>query len=1017
MSTKPMALPSDHAARDRFVRETNRNFSVIAPAGVGKTKAIVDRVIHIATADPAIARDILPRLVVVTYTNKAADEMQQRARHAIVAGGVDLSVLAPFNRAFFGTIHSFSLHLLQTHGYHLGLPGALRVASATELEALWMDFIRQLDTVAPGVPEAIRADCFRFRPMEKVFELARRARPGMVPPRDPGPCPRPDLGSVLAHVESNKRSADAVSRSQAAARVFQEAANRGEAYVRIPDCETTARVFSGLWERAFAPLREWLNHASWHIAADIASAFRQHRIAQGWLTFDDQVELAFRLVRHADAGRAIRAEGYRVILDEAQDTDPAQFRLLLEVARPPEAEGVWLESGGAPPRAGHFSMVGDPQQSIYGDRADLAVYSGVRSDLLSANAAEELVFDVTFRCDQQVIDTVNACGPSLLDGLDGQTAFVPLTPRPNVGPGQVVRLRLDPPPSGSSLDTRARERHQAVQLAQWIKAQGLERLRARDWSEVAILCPRKRWLAPIRAALQQAGLASQVQSERDVHGDRPAFAWFAALVAVMADPRNGYELAGVLREIFGVSDQALADFTLGDGARLRIDAAPEGGGPVGAALRLLFDTRSKARALPLRDAARHLVDASRLRERLRAIGESGGHEVDDELDALLLRAAQAEADGLSMRAWAVELRELYYETVDSRSVEPGAVQMITCHKAKGLQWDAVVLPFLFRKIGDVQAYPVLVQGRPGEPPLVLFDADDRERVTDVLQRRKRHEHERLLYVAMTRARRTLVLADDQGYYAKCESSFGDFLGGAGAGTPAWWTALPETPEPGPPLVRTDKAGNDAAPPAVPSAKAVEAAARHAAAFPRRTLPSSLVEKSADVEPEAALDREPEWDDSAAAAARAYGTWWHETVERMNWRAGRDAWQAVFDDRLAICPQPDRARREWSLFLASEMPGRLSAPGVIVHAEMPFLSPIDPAQCREGVIDAALFDPGRRRWLVMDWKTNVVDLPHVGSLKDLYAPQVRAYAQALEQVSGCPADCGVYSTATGAWVPC
>ena len=69
---------SDQSDRRRFADELDRNFSVVASAGSGKTRAITDRVLQIARAPNA--RDILPRLVVVTFTNRAADEMQQRTR-------------------------------------------------------------------------------------------------------------------------------------------------------------------------------------------------------------------------------------------------------------------------------------------------------------------------------------------------------------------------------------------------------------------------------------------------------------------------------------------------------------------------------------------------------------------------------------------------------------------------------------------------------------------------------------------------------------------------------------------------------------------------------------------------------------------------------------------------------------------------------------------------------------------------------------------------------------------------
>jgi len=97
--------PTDQAARDRFAQTLDRNFSVIAAAGSGKTRAVTDRIAHLAQARDA--EQMLPRLVVLTFANRAADEMQQRARAQILLSKPKPEILAAFNRAWFGTIHAF----------------------------------------------------------------------------------------------------------------------------------------------------------------------------------------------------------------------------------------------------------------------------------------------------------------------------------------------------------------------------------------------------------------------------------------------------------------------------------------------------------------------------------------------------------------------------------------------------------------------------------------------------------------------------------------------------------------------------------------------------------------------------------------------------------------------------------------------------------------------------------------------------------------------------------------------
>ena len=83
-----MNEPIDQPNRERFVSELDKNFSVVAAAGSGKTRAITDRIVQIAKSDHAL--DWLPQLVVVAFTNRAADEMQQRARAEVLQAGISV---------------------------------------------------------------------------------------------------------------------------------------------------------------------------------------------------------------------------------------------------------------------------------------------------------------------------------------------------------------------------------------------------------------------------------------------------------------------------------------------------------------------------------------------------------------------------------------------------------------------------------------------------------------------------------------------------------------------------------------------------------------------------------------------------------------------------------------------------------------------------------------------------------------------------------------------------------------
>ena len=137
----------DQAERDRFILEQTKNISVIAPAGVGKTRSIVERIVHLARLPEAEAVDRLSRLIVVTYSVKAAQEMQQRARTAIRAAGISPRVQRAFQQTFFGTIHSYCVRLLERFGHYLGLP--FPVTLLQDDDDLWNRFL--IRGLGPGI--------------------------------------------------------------------------------------------------------------------------------------------------------------------------------------------------------------------------------------------------------------------------------------------------------------------------------------------------------------------------------------------------------------------------------------------------------------------------------------------------------------------------------------------------------------------------------------------------------------------------------------------------------------------------------------------------------------------------------------------------------------------------------------------------------------------------------------------------------------------------------------------------
>src|SRR5205807_10232376 len=103
-----------------------------------------------------------------------------------------------------------------------------------------------------------------------------------------------------------------------------------------------------------------------------------------------------------------------------------------------------------------------------------------------------------------------------------------------------------------------------------------------------------------------------------------------------------------------------------------------------------------------------------------------------------------------------------------RPSRPDAIQLITSQKAKGSEWQAVIVPFLTRDVRSASPrYPRLLKIRETGETVVLLDLSDAtDEIQELIERENRQEMERLLYVALTRAQHTLVLAFDNELFAK-----------------------------------------------------------------------------------------------------------------------------------------------------------------------------------------------------------------------------------------------------------
>ena len=575
---------------------------------------------------------------------------------------------------------------------------------------------------------------------------------------------------------------------------------------------------------------------------------------------------------------------------------------------------------------------------------------------------------------------------------------------------------------------------EARELAEWLHGQGLEKLRAESWRQVAILSPRKAWLRTLRDALLAVGLPAEVQSESDLRAENPAYAWLTALLAIMVDPNASYEIVGVLREVFGLSDDELARFAEAIGARFQIAEKTSGRGTVPDALNLLARLRLTIQQQPLFSAVQEIVRMTQLRERLHSLPPETFPELGAELDKLLSAAATAEARGLELADFSRSLRSSFTAVRETTPSTTDAIQLITAHKAKGSEWQAVIVPFLTRKVwGASPRYPSLIQTAARDQPEIVFDRADAEELKDELEVIERQAMERLLYVALTRARHTLVLAVDRQFFAKSNGSIHShsqikwLRADAGEPNAQHLAALLEEPDVCAQTARRQQM--------IPRAETrenfgsrdtgwIDQARQQAARFIRTVIPSKLAME----EETRAVDHDEVWIEIEPELrplridnpATRYGVWWHDFVQRVPWLNECAAWDKIFAAHHAASPDMARSAREWQLLrervsgLSDFVTGWTNQTPV-VRAEMPFFWKMRGDRSLEGIIDLALFDSLTGEWLILDWKTNRVARDEIERLRVNYRAQLAAYVQVVQETTGQIARAAIYSTAIGEFV--
>ncbi|MDX1901916.1 MAG: UvrD-helicase domain-containing protein [Gammaproteobacteria bacterium] len=446
-----------------------------------------------------------------------------------------------------------------------------------------------------------------------------------------------------------------------------------------------------------------------------------------------------------------------LLVDEFQDTSNSQFRLLEKLIT------GWEKNDGRT-----LFLVGDPMQSIYLFReAEVGLFIRAKQQGIGHLKLESLVLAVNFRSTLPIIDWVNAHFPTIFPTED-QIANAAISYSPSYAANQTATTNSAVTLISEQPEKNAWQGQRIVEIIREYREKNPEEI-------IAILVRSRTHLNDIIPALRQAGLSYRA-IDIDPLSERPVIQDLLALTRAILDPADRIAWLAILRAPW--CGLLLADL-------LKI-AAKNARAPLWQPLQsdsvvstLSLDAKKRVqRVMPILSHALSLRDRAPLADLVENTWHLLGgpacvaayNDLQDSktyfhfLRKKLLSTQRINADLLEQ--WMTTLYAAPHTDADER------LQIMTIHNSKGLEFDTVILPHLEKQttrndrellawmerttLDKESAFMMApIQASDAEPDSVY------EYIRKQNECRSEHEKSRLLYVAVTRAKKNLIVLFDQ----------------------------------------------------------------------------------------------------------------------------------------------------------------------------------------------------------------------------------------------------------------
>lgn len=1040
------------------------NVSLLAGAGSGKTYVLMKRFVQILRSDLSVNPT---NIVAITFTRKAADEIKGRVRQAVSEcveqAQNDLERLRwqehlqKVESAPISTIHSLCSRILRDNPVETQLDPEFTILEDFEAQDFFKETLQQYlrknikeNAALRRLVQTYGVNSFVNQVTalgDKLSELVREdnlAEP-YLKAKEELPVLQQKLFAAVREVIEAREALGAKTKGR---QTLTEAAgllDEMQKQLLAPEPDCSLLDASGVVKvsgKALAAeltnlknLRQELNHVllnakgcdlvqDWLAVLQEFYACLSARKQENNVLFNDDLDLL--AIEHLQKNEALRQkyqERYKYIMvDEFQDTNERQRQL------------IYLLCGNKLDNTNNLFIVGDVKQSIYRFRhADVSVFNRVKEDI-AQNAGQNLGMKTNFRSTQSIVESCNTAFCQLMD-LPEEEICLEHHEGANTGGAKVCLLQV--PYKSKDDDLGAKEdkwQKEAEAIAAYLQ-QELPKVepQLRPGASKAILLRAMTHCEILRQTLQGYGINCVVVKGKGFYEQQEVLD-ILNLLAALHNRYASLELAGALRSnYFGLDDATLTQLfwqtendkplwdvlqAVGSG-ELQLNLQPEQQALAMQDAERLRSLRQAAALMALPELFAQLWDELKP-EFVLSQQENGPSKLANVKKLRRLAQQYCQTKQASLAEWLQNVKDLRA----SSSKEPAAtvqaddaLQIMTIHNSKGLEFDLVILPQLDKSVKGDTASIKYLPGKEGEQGLLGIKVPDKEMqlqksgvYEQVGERDKvleEAESRRLLYVAMTRAKKQLLMV---GTVAE------EKLPEAVIGLPAakgWWQQLQavyeadwEKQESSCPWVRLLCA--DALSPAVEqqgeqqklALKPLALAPLPAyAACGRTRFTASALQTYLHCQRQYYYQQVlavPELEQTVAGEqahelpASVTGSIVHKALELYN---GYNA-EAVFAialDEFAPGAAATQAKSMFDAYISSDLYKALPKKQ---KRELEFVQPLQQELAAEGVIDLLAFDEDDKM-IIVDYKTGTP--PEPDEVKLGYAYQLALYKDAAEKL--------------------